>query len=100
MSLLGQRPVIAFLRRHWSLLLLSGVPVAIAIHGLSPDRHIAIFFASVAAIVPLAGYIGRATEDLAQRLGTLSTLVERPLSRLEWTLDHVEPKTAPLAREA
>jgi Ca2+:H+ antiporter len=69
MTLLRQRRVIAFLRRHWSLLLLSGVPAAIALHLLSPERHTTIFFTSVAAIIPLAGYIGRATEDLAQRLG-------------------------------
>ena len=61
--------MIAFLRRHWSLLLLSGIPAAIALHILRPERHTAIFFAAVAAIIPLAGHIGRATEDLARRLG-------------------------------
>jgi hypothetical protein len=55
----------------------------------------------VAAIVPLAGYIGRATEDLAQRLGTLShsSNVHYP----GWSGRSImwrQPKTAPLARDA
>jgi Ca2+:H+ antiporter len=35
----------------------------------SPERHIAVFVTSVLAILPLAGYIGRATEALAEQLG-------------------------------
>jgi Ca2+/H+ antiporter len=61
--------VIAFLRSHWSMLLLSGAPAAIALHALTPKRHMAFFFTSVASIIPLAAYIGRATEELAHRLG-------------------------------
>ena len=34
-----------------------------------PDRHIAIFATAVLAILPLAMYIGHATEALAKRLG-------------------------------
>src|SRR4029434_8759351 len=33
------------------------------------ERHPALCLASVAAIVPLAGYIGRATDELAAHLG-------------------------------
>src|SRR5262245_20193082 len=51
------------------LVFLGFVPVAIALHFLSPDRHIAIFFASILAILPLAALIGHATEALASRLG-------------------------------
>jgi Ca2+:H+ antiporter len=61
--------MIAWLRRHWTLLLLGAAPAAAALAIIAPERHTAIFFTSVVAILPLAGYIGRATEDLSQRLG-------------------------------
>jgi Ca2+:H+ antiporter len=48
---------------------LAFVPLAVGLAWLAPTQHNAIFFASVVAIVPLAGYIGRATEQLAGRLG-------------------------------
>jgi Ca2+:H+ antiporter len=50
----------------WLLLF---VPVAIGIELLAPERHGLVFLASAAAIVPLAGWMGRATEQLAVRLG-------------------------------
>jgi Ca2+:H+ antiporter len=50
----------------WLLLF---VPLAIALEQLAPERHLLIFFASAFAIVPLAGWMGRATEQLATRLG-------------------------------
>ncbi|HEY1302209.1 MAG TPA: calcium/proton exchanger [Vicinamibacterales bacterium] len=59
----------AWLHRYWTLLFLSGIPVALAFHYAAPERAAAVFFASVVAILPLAAYIGRATEVLAQRLG-------------------------------
>ena len=52
-----------------SRLPLAFVPLALGLAWLAPTRHNAIFFASVVAIVPLAGYIGRATEQLAAQLG-------------------------------
>ncbi len=58
-----------FLRRNALFLLLGFVPVALLLEFLAPERHIAIFGASVLAILPLAGYIGRATEALAERFG-------------------------------
>lgn len=58
-----------WLRAHWTLVLLSGMPVAIALHYFAPAQHTAIFFAAIAAIVPLAAYIGRATDVLASQLG-------------------------------
>jgi len=51
------------------LLLLCAVPAAAALKFLAPEHHTAIFAASAIAILPLAGYIGRATEILAARLG-------------------------------
>jgi len=48
--------------------LLVFVPVAIALE-LSHASALAIFIASALAIVPLAGWMGRATEHLAERLG-------------------------------
>ena len=50
----------------WLLLF---VPIAIALELLAPERHLLIFGASALAIVPLAGWMGRATEQLAVRLG-------------------------------
>ena len=58
-----------FLRRHGLSLLLVFVPVAVALEFITPENHTAIFGASVLAILPLAAYIGRATEQLAERLG-------------------------------
>jgi Ca2+:H+ antiporter len=48
--------------------LLVFVPVAITLE-LSHASALAIFIASALAIVPLAGWMGRATEHLAERLG-------------------------------
>jgi len=59
----------SWLRHHWTLLLLSGVPIAVALAYLFPSHHRAIFVASVVSIVPLAAYIGRATDDLARHFG-------------------------------
>jgi Ca2+:H+ antiporter len=49
--------------------LLAFVPLAIGIEHLAPERHLLIFAASALAIVPLAGWMGRATEQLATRMG-------------------------------
>ena len=49
--------------------LLAFVPIAIGLEILSPERYLLIFAASCLAILPLAGWMGRATEQLAERLG-------------------------------
>jgi Ca2+:H+ antiporter len=49
--------------------LLVFVPVAIAVEHFAPDRPLLVFFASGLAIIPLAGWMGHATEHLASRLG-------------------------------
>jgi Ca2+:H+ antiporter len=59
----------AILRRHLFFLLLAFVPIALSIELLAPNQHIAIFSTSVLGIVPLAAYMGRATEALAEHLG-------------------------------
>ncbi len=50
----------------WLLLF---VPITIGLELLAPERHLLIFVSSGLAIVPLAGWMGRATEQLATRLG-------------------------------
>ena len=47
---------------HW---LLAGVPIALAVGYLAPERHVLVFVTSALAILPLAGTIGRATGVLA-----------------------------------
>jgi Ca2+:H+ antiporter len=49
--------------------LLVSVPIAIGLRFLLPDAHILIFFAACLAILPLAGWLGKATEHLAERTG-------------------------------
>jgi len=51
---------------NWLLLF---VPVAIGLEFLAPDRHLLVFAASALAILPLAAWMGRATEQLAERMG-------------------------------
>ncbi len=51
----------------WLLLF---VPLAIGAHVLAPERHTLAFGLSCAAVIPLAGLMGRATEALAARVGT------------------------------
>jgi len=51
---------------NWLLIF---VPAAIGLEFLAPDRHLLVFAASGIAILPLAGWMGRATEELAERLG-------------------------------
>ena len=49
--------------------LLVFVPVSIALEIFAADRHLLIFAVSALAILPLAGKMGHATEDLAEHLG-------------------------------
>ncbi len=51
---------------NWLLIL---VPVAIALEHLAPEQHLWIFLATALAILPLAGWMSRATEQLAEKLG-------------------------------
>jgi Ca2+:H+ antiporter len=49
--------------------LLVFVPVAVGLHFLRPDAHTWIFGAASLAIIPLAGWLGHATEHLAEKTG-------------------------------
>lgn len=51
---------------NWLLLF---VPITVALEFLKPDAHTLIFLSSCMAIVPLAGWLGRATEQLAHHTG-------------------------------
>ncbi|WP_235026030.1 calcium/proton exchanger [Caballeronia arationis] len=50
-------------------LLLIFVPIAIGLEFLAPSHHLLIFITSSLAILPLAGWMGYATEQLAERMG-------------------------------
>ena len=50
----------------WLLLF---VPVTVGLEMLAPDRYLLIFATSSLAILPLAAWMGWATEQLAERLG-------------------------------
>jgi len=49
--------------------LLPFVPAAVALEHFTPQSHLLIFIVSGLAILPLAAWMGRATEHLAERLG-------------------------------
>jgi Ca2+:H+ antiporter len=51
---------------NWLLLF---VPIAIGLEIFAPGRHLLVFAASALAILPLAAWMGRATEQLAERMG-------------------------------
>jgi len=52
--------------RIWMLAFL---PAVLGLEALAPERRVLIFACSCAAMVPLAAWIGRATEQLADRIG-------------------------------
>jgi Ca2+:H+ antiporter len=51
---------------NWLLLF---VPIAIGLELVMPESHTLIFLISCAAIIPLAGWLGHATEELSQHTG-------------------------------
>ena len=51
---------------NWLLLF---VPLTLALEYLTPQQHLLIFSSAAVAIIPLAGWLGRATEQLAERAG-------------------------------
>jgi Ca2+:H+ antiporter len=56
-------------RENWLLALLVFFPIALVLEHVAHASALAIFLASAAAIIPLAALMGRATEQLAERLG-------------------------------
>jgi Ca2+:H+ antiporter len=51
---------------NWMLVF---VPIAIVLEHVVPDLHLLVFLVAALAIVPLAGWLGQATEQLAERSG-------------------------------
>ena len=51
---------------NWLLIF---VPISIGLEFFAPERHFLVFVTSSLAILPLAGWMGRATEQLAERMG-------------------------------
>jgi len=51
---------------NWMLVF---VPICIGLEFLAADRHTAIFLTACLAIIPLAGWLGKATEHLAEKTG-------------------------------
>ncbi len=51
---------------NWLILF---APAAIGLEHLAPEHHLLVFIASGLAILPLAAWMGRATEHLAERMG-------------------------------
>jgi Ca2+:H+ antiporter len=51
---------------NWLLIF---IPAAVILEFFWPDQHTLIFAASALAIIPLAGWLGRATEQIAHRTG-------------------------------
>ena len=49
--------------------LLVFVPVTVGLHWLAPTSHVAIFVCACLAVVPLASWLGHATEHLAEKTG-------------------------------
>ncbi len=53
-------------RLDWLLVF---VPVTVGLHFAAPAQHTAVFICACLAILPLAGWLGRATEHLASHVG-------------------------------
>jgi Ca2+:H+ antiporter len=49
--------------------LLVFIPATVALRHWAPERHLLVFLAAALAILPLAAWLGRATERLAERMG-------------------------------
>ncbi|MGO4706130.1 calcium/proton exchanger [Microvirga sp. 2MCAF38] len=51
---------------NWLLIF---IPVTAALEWFAPSKHLLVFIASALAVLPLAAWMGRATEHLAERMG-------------------------------
>jgi len=63
--------VLRDLRRNPLYWLLIFVPIVLVAEQVVPEKHTLIFLLSVAAIVPLAGLLSRATESVAEKTGDM-----------------------------
>jgi Ca2+:H+ antiporter len=76
-------PLIKEIRHNPLLWLLALVPVVLAAQILKPEAHTTLFLLSVAAIVPLAALLSRATESVAAKTGdTIGGLLNATLGNL------------------
>lgn len=82
---------------NWLLIF---VPVAIALEHLAPDRYLLIFATSCLAILPLAGWMGHATEQLAERMGEGSAGSSTQPSATRPSSSSPSPRSAPPRRPA
>jgi Ca2+:H+ antiporter len=64
-------PLLKEIRDNPLLWLLALVPVVLAAQALKPEAHTLLFVLSVAAIVPLAALLSRATESVAAKTGDM-----------------------------
>jgi Ca2+:H+ antiporter len=71
-------PLFAEIRRNPLLWPLVMVPVVLAAEMLAPQAHTLLFLLSVAAIVPLAALLSRATEAVAARTTPSAVCSTRP----------------------
>ena len=60
--------------------LLFFVPITIALERLAPGQSLWIFVSAALAIVPLAAWLGRATEQIAERTARALAACSTPLS--------------------
>ena len=67
----GMTPLLHDIRNAPLLWLLVLVPMVLAAEALKPEAHTLLFILSVLAIVPLAGLLSRATEQVASRTGDM-----------------------------
>jgi len=64
-------PLLKEIRHNPLLWLLVLVPVVLAAQVVKPEAHVLLFVLSVAAIVPLAALLSRATESVAAKTGDM-----------------------------
>src|SRR5262245_19141094 len=64
-------PLLTEIRHNPLLWLLALVPVVLAAQAFKPEAHVLLFVLSVAAIVPLAALLSRATESVAAKTGDM-----------------------------
>jgi Ca2+:H+ antiporter len=76
-------PLLKEIRVNPLLWLLALVPVVLAVNAFKPEAHTLLFLLSVAAIVPLAALLSRATESVASKTGdTIGGLLNATLGNL------------------
>lgn len=67
----GVSPLLKEIQHNPLLWLLALVPVVLAAQAVAPEAHTLLFVLSVAAIVPLAALLSRATESVASKTGDM-----------------------------